>query len=104
MWITIYVYLLPDLMHYMDNAWSYEIDPTLAFYEPYDTWFPLKQVKLLQLYDKLGLPHVQKKQLFSCTLEIIGLVVNPINMPIMMSDKSAVTPQVKSVPSLTAPH
>src|SRR5882724_909233 len=88
MWIAIYVYLLPDLMHYMDDAWSYEMDPMLAFYEPYDAWFPLKQVKLLQLYDKLGLPHVQKKQQFSRTLEIIGLVINPINMTITMSNKS----------------
>jgi len=88
MWIAIYVYLLPDLMHYMDDAWSYEMDPMLAFYEPYDAWFPLKQVKLLQLYHELGLPHVQKKQQFGRTLEIIGLVVNPINMTITMSDKS----------------
>src|SRR5882724_13245425 len=88
MWIAIYVYLLLDLMHYMDDAWSYEMDPMLAFYEPYDAWFPLKQVKLLQLYHELGLLHVQKKQQFGWTLEIIGLVVNPINMTIKMSDKS----------------
>ena len=72
----------------MDDAWSYEKDPTLAFYEPHDAWFQQKQVKLLQLYNELGLPHIQKKQLFSCTLEIIGLIVNPINMTIMMSNRS----------------
>jgi len=35
MWIAIYVYLCPDIMHYMDNAWSYEMDLRLAFYELY---------------------------------------------------------------------
>jgi len=88
MWIVIHVYLLPDLMHYMDNAWSYEMDPTLAFYEPYDSWFPQKQLKLLQLYNNLGLPHVRKKQLFGCLLKIIGLVINLVNMTITMSDQS----------------
>ena len=40
MWIVIYVYLFLDLLHYMDNAWSYEMDPTLVYYEPYESWFP----------------------------------------------------------------
>ena|SRR5882724_3549858 len=88
MWIAIYVYLCPDLLQYMDNAWSYEMDPTLIYYKLYDSWFPHKQVKLLLLYDKLGLPYVKKKQVFGQSLEIIGLYVNPIEMTISMSDRS----------------
>ena len=72
----------------MDDVWSYEMDPTLMFYEPYDTLFPKKQVILLRLYDELGLPHVRKKQLFGRTLEIIGLHVDPLKMTISMSDTS----------------
>jgi len=45
MWIAIYVYFLPDLLHYMDDAWSYEMDPTLSFHKPYNTWYPKKQKK-----------------------------------------------------------
>ena len=88
MWIAIYIYLCPDLLHYMDDAWSYKMDLTLVYYKPYDLWFPHKQVKLLLLYNELGLPHVKKKQVFGWSLEIIGLYVNPIDMTINMSDRS----------------
>jgi len=85
MWIAIFVYLCPDLLHYMDDAWSYEMDPILVYYEPYDCCFPHKQVKLLLLYDELGLPHIKQKQVFGKSLKIIGMVVDPTNMTISMS-------------------
>ena len=88
MWITIHIYSCVDLMHYMNNAWSYETDPSLVFYELHNTWYPHKQVKLLRLYDDLGLLHDKKKQVFGMTLKIIGLFVNPTDMTISMSDRS----------------
>src|SRR5882672_10426757 len=60
MWITIYIYLCLDLMHYMDDSCSYEMDPVLVYYKPYDTWYPKKQVTLLLLHNELGLPHIKK--------------------------------------------
>jgi len=87
-WIAVYVYLYPDILHYMDDAWSYEMDPTLVYYGPYNEWYPHKQVKLLLLYDELGLPHVKKKQVFGPSLEIISLLVDPVAMTISMSDRS----------------
>jgi len=54
----------------------------LAYYEPYDAWYPQKQVKLLLLYDELGLPHAKNKQVFGHSLEIISLLVDPIKMTI----------------------
>jgi len=72
----------------MDDTWSYEMDITLAYYEPYDAWYPQKQVKLLLLYDELGLPHAKNKQVFGHSLEIIGLLVDPIKMTISMSEPS----------------
>src|SRR5882724_9060725 len=88
MWIAIHIYHCLDLLHYMDNVWSYEMDTNLIYYELYDTWFPQKQVKLLLLYDELGLPHIKKKQVFSRSLEIISLFVNPLDMTISMLDSS----------------
>ena len=55
---------------------------------PNNEWYPKKQVVLLHLYDKLGLPHAKKKQLFGQTLDIIGLHVNPHDMISSMSDVS----------------
>jgi len=61
MWIAIYIHLLPELLHYMDDAWSYEMEPALMYYKPYDAWYPQKQVKLLILYNELGFPHIKMK-------------------------------------------
>ena len=88
MWIAIHVYLCADLMHYMGDAWSYEMDPDLVFYKPHDSWYQLKQVKLLCLYEDLGLPHDKKKKKDGHMLEIIDLNVDPTNMMLTMSDES----------------
>jgi len=61
------------------------MDPVLAFYHSYKAWYSKKQVKLLELYDELGLPHVKKKQLFRQSLEIISLFVDLVKMTITIS-------------------
>jgi hypothetical protein len=83
-WIAIHVYLLEDLLHYMDNAWSYDTDPTLQLYALYGAHYPRKQVCLLQLWDEIGLPHEKHKQVFGPSLEIIGPVLDPQDMTISM--------------------
>jgi len=37
---------------------------------------PVNQVKLLSLWDELGIPHQPHKQLFGMRLTIIGICVN----------------------------
>jgi len=64
--------------------WSYETDPTLVYYSPYDAYYSHKQVKILELHDYLGLPHAKKKQFFGPALQIIGLYINPTLMMITM--------------------
>ena len=46
----------------MDDAWSYEMDSSLQLYEPYNEFYPSKQVQLLQLWDEILLPHEKSKQ------------------------------------------
>jgi len=55
-----------------------------VLYEPYDTYYPRKQVTLLRLYNYLGLPHVKKKLVFGHALNIIGLYVDLSSMTITM--------------------
>src|SRR5882724_4694027 len=50
-WIEIHVRGIKDLLHYSDNAWSYDPSRTLIHYEPYDAFYPLKQAALLRLWD-----------------------------------------------------
>ncbi len=90
LWAGIYIKGLPDLLHYVDDAFSFEPDKTLEFYPPYDKWFPRKQFRLLQLFDKVGIPHEKGKQEFRCELTIVGLQVSLDSMTITMPfDKCA---------------
>ncbi|KIJ27656.1 hypothetical protein M422DRAFT_271140 [Sphaerobolus stellatus SS14] len=57
-WIAIHIKQIEDLLHYMDDAFSYEMDPVLEYYAPYDSHYPKKQVALLRLWDELGLPLI----------------------------------------------
>ncbi|KAF8573412.1 hypothetical protein K439DRAFT_1625101 [Ramaria rubella] len=83
-WIAIHVIHIADVLHYMDDTWSYEMNETLMLYEPYESYYPLKQVQLLCLWDILGLPHSKDKQVFGSSLEIVGLHVDPRAMKITM--------------------
>jgi hypothetical protein len=73
-WIAIHIKNIPDLLHYMDNAWSCDMDSALVFYPPYNEYYPMKQVRLLQLWDEISLPHEKSKQLFGKSLRIIGVM------------------------------
>jgi hypothetical protein len=87
-WIAIHVKNIPDLLHYMDDAWSYEMDPALVPYEPYAERYPAKQVRLLQLWDEISLPHEKSKQLFGKSLRIIGFDVDPSALSISFPPES----------------
>ncbi|KAF8584388.1 hypothetical protein K439DRAFT_1646952 [Ramaria rubella] len=83
-WIVIHVIHIADLLHYMDDTWSYEMNEALMLYEPYKSYYPFKQVQLLHLWDMLGLPHSKDKQVFGSSLEIVGLHIDPHAMKITM--------------------
>jgi hypothetical protein len=78
--IVIHVKNICDLLHYINDAWSYDSDLHLYWYEPYSDFYPAKQVQLLCLWDEISLPHEKSKQVFGKTLCIIGLDVDPSAM------------------------
>ena len=88
LWIAIHIRYLADLLHYMDDSWGYEMDPQLEYYTPYDTFYPKKQVRLLNLWDEIGLPHQKEKQLYGSTLSIIGFHIDPISMALSLPKSS----------------
>jgi len=45
---------------------------------------PANQVKLLSLWDKLGIPHEPHKQVFGNRLMIIGIEVNANSLTLML--------------------
>ena len=83
-WIAIFVRQLDHLKVYTDDAYSFEIATNFEEYRPYSCSFPRKQAQLLYLWDELGVPHAQAKQVWGDTLTIIGLLVDPNAMTVTM--------------------
>ena len=74
-WITQHVELIEDIWTYMDDSFSIDKE-NILWYHKYEKYLPANQVKLLSLWDDLGVPHQPHKQIFSSTLTIIGIYVN----------------------------
>lgn len=84
LWIAIYVEMLTDMFAFADDAFSIELEGNLEWYEPYQKLMPAKQACFLRLWDRLGIPHEERKQLWGTTLTIIGFEVDPNAMTITM--------------------
>ncbi|KAF8700479.1 hypothetical protein AX14_000774 [Amanita brunnescens Koide BX004] len=81
-WIATSVRKLAHLKLYTDDCFSFELASSTEYYAPYKKKLPKKQAQLLRLWDELGVPHEEKKQVFGETLEILGFLVDPNAMTI----------------------
>jgi hypothetical protein len=88
LWIAIKVKHLEDLFAYVDDAFSWDFEGNLEFYEPYEAFIPEKQCSLLLLWDELGIPHEKSKQIHGTSLRIIGFEVDVSAMTISMPAKA----------------
>jgi hypothetical protein len=84
LWIAIFIYAINDLLGYVDDEFSWEFAFNTKWYPPYNKFLPTKQANLLYLWDLLGIPHEERKQVFSTPLTIIGFEVDPNAMTITM--------------------
>jgi hypothetical protein len=88
LWIAINVVCLEDLLGYVDDDYSWDFAQNMEWYEPYSLFYPRKQTRLLRLWDYLGIPHEQRKQVFGSPLTIIGMEVDANAMTITMPDEA----------------
>ena len=88
LWIAIHIKQILDLLAYVNDTFSWKFANNQLWYQPYACSFPAKQTHLLQLWDKLSIPHKQTKQLFSSLLTIVGLDVDANAMTITMPQQS----------------
>ncbi|KIK42811.1 hypothetical protein CY34DRAFT_12163 [Suillus luteus UH-Slu-Lm8-n1] len=72
-WIAIFKILIHFLYIYVDDSFSFEDKRDLELYAPYKKVLPRNMVKLLRLWDAIGLPHEERKQIFGSELPIIEL-------------------------------
>jgi hypothetical protein len=87
-WIAIFKVLIRFLYIYVDDSFSFEDKRELELYEPYKKLLPASLVKLLRLWDSIGLPHEERKQVYGLELPIIGFDIDPNLMWARMSDDS----------------
>lgn len=76
-WIAVYIFLIILLCCFMDDCYNVALKKDMELYEPYNQLFPREQVKLLRLFDFLGILHKLSKQVWGETLTIIGFEVDP---------------------------
>ncbi|KAJ8582038.1 DNA/RNA polymerase [Rhizopogon salebrosus TDB-379] len=77
--------LIRFLYIYVDNSFSFQDKRELELYAPYKKLLPASLVKLLRLWDSIGLPHEERKQIFALELPIIGFDIDPNLMRARMS-------------------
>jgi hypothetical protein len=96
LWIAIFIKSLPDVFGYIDDNFSFEEEGNVAWYAPYQCYYPSKQTQLLSLWDEIGLPHEKSKQEYAPALRVIGFIVDPGLMRVSMddSDKTQLTQRV----------
>ncbi|KAJ6514329.1 hypothetical protein C8R47DRAFT_1190483 [Mycena vitilis] len=86
LWIAMVVYLIPHLFAYMDDFHSAQLASDMLYYKPYKRSFPSNQTKLLRLWDWLGIPHSEDKQVFGPQLVVIGFLVDTQLMRVTIPD------------------
>ena len=86
-WIAKHCCGIDDLA-YVDDSFGLEEEGKEMEYTPYGTSFPMQQAQLLQLWDQLGVPHKQRKQIFGNPLTILGIEVDVNNLTFTLSDEA----------------
>ena len=87
-WVGKNVCRVTDLGTYSDDSFGVDLARNVTFYKPYCRFMPTNQVKLLTLWDRLGIPHKEKKQLFGTNLTIIGIEVDANNLTLTLPEQN----------------
>lgn len=72
-----------DLWTYMDDSVGINESVNVIWYHRYGKRMLASQVKLLSLWDELGIPHESHKQVFGEKFTIIGIEVNANSLTLM---------------------
>jgi hypothetical protein len=86
-WIGIEKKGISDLLGYVDDNFGWEFQGNKRYYKPYKKHMPTKQVKLLEHWDELGIPHDEEKQLSGPSLCILGYDVDANAMTVKVPDE-----------------
>ncbi len=77
---------ISPLLNYVDDDFGVSLLTDVEWYAPDNRLLPRDQARLLSLWDELGVPHDEPKQIFGPSLPIIGFDVNTITMSASLPD------------------
>jgi len=86
-WIGTEKKKITGLLGYVDDNFGWEFEGNTQYYKPYNKHLPAKQTRLLKLWDELGIPHDEEKQLSGPCLPIIGYEVDANAMTVKVPDE-----------------
>jgi len=86
-WIATAKKGVSGLLGYVDDNFGWEFERNKKFYRPYNKHLPTKQARLLELWDELGIPHDEEKQLSGPSLPILGYHVDANAMTVKVPDE-----------------
>ena len=79
---------IPFITTYLDDSSGCTWRDDVAFYSPYNKHLPAPQAHLLTLWDDLGIPHKEKKQIHGSTIPVIGIQVDPNALTYTLPEES----------------
>jgi hypothetical protein len=82
-WIAVFIQLIQAFI-YIDNSFSFAKAGEMIYYAKYHKMLPTPMVKLLLLWDELGIPHDECKQVYGPSPPVIGFEVDPKDMKILL--------------------
>lgn len=88
LWIAEHKRGIRNLFAHIDDNFSYEFADNLRLYKPSGIMMPSKQAALLELWDDLGIPHEQKKQVHGPALDIVGHAIDIVAMRIDLPERT----------------
>ena len=94
-WIAKHVRNIPFITTYLDDSAGCTWKDDVMFYAPYNKYMPTPQVRLLTLWDDLGIPHEERKQVFGPTIPVIGIQVDPNSMSYTLPEDSKLKLQLE---------
>ena len=65
-----------EALIYVDDSFGIEEKGRVEEFAPYGKEYPTQQARLLRLWDEIGVPHKQKKQVYGQRLTIPGIDVD----------------------------
>ena len=79
---------IPFITTYVDDSSGCTWADDISYYAPYDKYLPSPQTRLLMLWDDLGIPLQERKQIHGTSIPVIGIQVDPNNMTYTLPDES----------------